>query len=235
MLELSAYRKRFDTVMMQVTAYAREAGRDPDSIRLLPVSKTHPLEALRALIALGIREFGENYAQEMATKATALGSTARFVFIGTLQSNKIKLVVRHASEIQSVGSLRHAKLVAAAARECGKVPYPIYLLVNAGDEASKSGLAMTEVIDVASSIASELPDLDLQGIMAIPPPLKNLVSPADLARPQAPPLLYEDLGRLSRGVGRGQLSLGMSQDLKEAIYAGSSCVRVGTALFGPRG
>lgn len=234
MVDPRTYRERLDTVLAHIATACRDGHRDPASVRLLPVSKTHPIEALRALIELGIYEFGENYAQELAAKAEALGPSARFVFIGRLQSNKIKLIVRYAAEIQSVGDVRHARLVASAAREMSKTPYPVYLVVNAGEESSKTGLALADVPAVASRLADELPDLDIQGIMAIPPPLDQLASAQDLATPGFVPPLYRELAKLAPSIGRGRLSLGMSQDLTQAIQAGSSCVRIGTALFGPR-
>jgi pyridoxal phosphate enzyme (YggS family) len=234
MVDSSAYRDRLAAVQTAVAAACRDGGRDPSAVRLLPVSKTHPPETLQAFISLGLCEFGENYAQEMAAKAAALAGAARFVFIGTLQSNKIKLIVQTASELQTLASLRHARLVAAAARDAGKTPYPVYLAVNAGGEASKSGLPLDEAAALAAQIARELPELDVQGLMAIPPPLETLASAAELASPQFVPPLYRQLAAAAGTIGRGLLSLGMTQDLRPAILAGSSCVRVGTALFGPR-
>jgi pyridoxal phosphate enzyme (YggS family) len=234
MVDSSAYRNRLVAVQAAIASACRDCGRDPAGVRLLPVSKTHPPEALQALIGLGLCEFGENYAQEMAAKAAALASKARFVFIGTLQSNKIKLIVQSASELQTLASLRHARLVAAAARDAGKTPYPVYLGVNAGGEASKSGLPLDEAAALAAQIERELPELDVQGLMAIPPPLETLAGEAELASPHFVPPLYRQLAAAAGTVGRGRLSLGMSQDLRPAILAGSSCVRIGTALFGPR-
>lgn len=197
-------------------------------LRLLAVSKGHPAESLRAAYALGQREFGENYAQEMAAKAEALSDLdeLKLVFIGTVQSNKIATIVRTASEIQSVGSERHARLIAKAARDAGKTPFPIYLLVNAGDEDSKSGVSLAIASQVAQVIKAEMPELRLMGVMAIPPPLAGGTV--------SPPPLYLALRVLASEVGEGQLSLGMSDDLAVAIQAGTNCVRIGTAIFGPR-
>lgn len=234
MVDSRAYRDRLVAVQTAIAAACRDAGRDPAEVRLLPVSKTQPPEALEAFIGLGLCEFGENYAQEMAAKAAATFGKARFVFIGTLQSNKIRLIVQTASELQTLASLRHARLVAAAARDAGKTPYPVYLAINAGGEASKSGLPLDAAAALAAAIERELPELDLQGLMAIPPPLEALASAAELASPGFVPPLYRQLAAAAGALGRGLLSLGMSQDLRPAILAGSSCVRIGTALFGPR-
>lgn len=219
---------RFAAVHAQLATAARNAGRKPECIRLLAVSKAQPAAALRALYAQGQRDFGENYAQEMVAKAAALADLTdlRLVYIGALQSNKIPLIVRTAVEIQSVGSLRHAHLIAREVASLGVAPYPVYLLVNAGDEVSKSGVALGDVTALAEAIARELPELTVMGLMAIPPPLAEGVT--------TPPPLYIALRTLASKIGRGRLSLGMSQDLAIAIAAGSDCVRIGTALFGAR-
>lgn len=203
------------------------AGRDPTSIRLVAVGKTHPSASLRTLYELGVRDFGENYAQELAAKAKDLDGLPglRLHFIGTVQSNKIALIVGAAAELQTITSLRHAQLVAKAAHAAGKIPYPVYLSVNAGGEATKSGVAMEAAAALAQEIAVRCPELAIEGLMAIPPPL--------VSRGDVPPL-YRALADLARHVGAGKLSLGMTDDLEEAIAAGSTTVRIGTALFGPR-
>jgi len=217
-------------IQAEIRVAATAAGRDPAHVRLLAVSKTQPAEAIRALYAAGQRDFGENYAQELAAKAEALADLPglRFHFIGALQSNKLALIVRTAAAVQSVGSERHARLLARHVRELGKAPYPVHVLVNAGDEASKSGVPLGEAEALARLIAAELPELRLLGVMAIPPPLAE-------SGPGAPvPELYRKLRELADRVGEHDLSLGMSADLAVAVAAGSDCVRIGTALFGAR-
>lgn len=226
--------ERLAACQKKISLIATETGRAGADLRLLAVSKTHPPESIAQLHALGVREFGENYAQELALKSEALqNQDIRFVFIGSLQSNKIPLIVRHAAEIQSVASLKHASLIAKEAAKIGKTPYPVYILVNAGDEASKSGVPLPEAISLAHAISRSCPDLSLEGIMAIPPPLdeNRLTSPSPGLKV---PALYRELRSLADQIGRGRLSLGMSDDLEEAIAAGSNCIRIGTALFGPR-
>lgn len=235
MSEHTAYQQRLHSVRAAIASACAAADRDPQTVRLLPVSKTHPVAALQALRSIGLRQFGENYVQELLAKAAVLSDQLEFVFIGTLQSNKIKRLVQAAAEIQSLADFRHAGLIAAAAREYGKTPYPVYLAVNAGDESSKSGLPLSQVEGVALAITRDYPELQLEGLMAIPPPLEQLASASDLSKPDFVPPLYRQLAQLARTIGRGQLSLGMSQDLRPAILAGSNCVRIGTALFGPRG
>jgi pyridoxal phosphate enzyme (YggS family) len=218
-------------VRAAIAAAAAAAGRDPAAIQLLAVSKTHPAARIRALYALGVRDFGENYAQELVAKAQELADLQdlRLVFIGALQSNKIKPLVAAAAGIQTLADERHARLIAREAKALGKTPYPVHLAVNAGDEPQKHGLAAAAVPALARLIAAELPELDLRGLMAIPPPLTAAESAAG-----AVPPLYRRLAALAAGTGAGELSLGMSADLAPAVAAGSTCVRIGTALFGAR-
>lgn len=222
---------RLKAVTERIAAAARAAGRDPASVALLCVSKTHPSEAVLALHAAGPTEFGENYAQELVAKAEATRGTAglRWVFIGTVQSNKLRQIVTHAAEIQSVGSFEHAQKIARLAQELGKTPYPIWLAANAGLEASKSGATLAEIPALAARLEA-LPELRLRGLMAIPPPLANL-RPAGSSEV---PALYRELRAAADLCGEKGLSLGMSDDLEVAIAAGATVVRLGTALFGAR-
>ncbi|HYX36153.1 MAG TPA: YggS family pyridoxal phosphate-dependent enzyme [Oligoflexus sp.] len=195
---------------------------------LLVVTKGHGPEPLRELFSWGQTAFGENYAQELIAKSEALGDLpVRWVFIGHLQSNKIRKIVSVASEIQTVGSLKHAEQIARAARDCGKIPYPIWIEVNADLEEGKHGCPLDEVPALAKAVAQN-PDLHLRGLMAIPPSHFQ-----DATTPEVPPL-YTSLRRLADQVGEGQLSLGMSGDLGLSIRAGSNLVRIGTAILGPR-
>ncbi len=203
------------------------SGRQPPE--LLAVSKTQDPIRIRELFALGQRRFGENYAQELLDKAGQLNDLdLEWVFIGHLQSNKIKKIVQVAHEIQTVASLQHAERIAKSALELGKTPFPIYLEVNAGDEDNKSGVAWDSVQELADAIQSKLPALKLEGLMAIPPSHFQDDSTPDV------PKLYRDLRILASSVGEGKLSMGMSGDLRLAIQAGTDTVRIGTALFGPR-
>ncbi len=222
---------RLQAVTERIAAAARAAGRDPASVFLLCVSKTHPAEAVLAMHAAGPTAFGENYAQELAAKAQATRETSglRWVFIGSVQSNKLRLIVTHAAEIQSVGTFEHAQKIARLAHELGKTPYPVWLAVNAGLEASKTGVALADVPALAARIDA-LPELELRGLMAIPPPLANLRPPGS----SEVPALYRELRAAADRCGQKGLSLGMSEDLEVAVAAGATVVRLGTALFGVR-
>jgi pyridoxal phosphate enzyme (YggS family) len=211
-----------------------QAGRDPGAVRLLAVSKGQPVAALKEVLALGLVEFGENYAQELKAKKDSLTDLLpigrpRFSFIGRLQSNKIPMIVQHAAEIQSIGSLDHAALVSRAVEKQGLAPYPVWLLVNIADEPSKGGFSPSSITKATQTIQSCYHNLDLRGVMAIPPPL----TAQETSDPE-PPTYYRELRHIADQVGHGLLSLGMTDDLEQAIRAGTNCIRIGTALFGPR-
>lgn len=227
--------RRYADLKSKISQAAESFGHDPAKMRLLAVSKTHSVSKIRALYHLGQRDFGENYAQELALKAQELRGAGdcldlKFSFIGTLQSNKIRGIVTDAVEIQTLCQTKHAEVINRVAHELGKTPYPVWIAVNAGSEVSKSGVTMADTPSLASTIVQQFPHLNLMGIMSIPPPL----SPSEHLQKNPPPL-YRKLADLARQTGQGQLSLGMSDDLVHAIASGSQCVRIGTALFGPRG
>lgn len=210
------------TIQQRIIQACQMAGRNSHNVELLAVSKGQTSQSIAELFALGQKRFGENYADEMITKAKDLKSLAlQWVYIGRLQSNKIAKIVAVADEIQSVAQLRHAQLIDRCAKELGKKPFAIYILVNAGNEPQKDGVSFEDLPKLAQDIAQSCSHLHILGIMAIPP--QN--SPAEL---------YTQLSTAARTIGEGKLSLGMSGDLEQAIAAGSDVVRIGTALFGER-
>ncbi len=194
------------------------------------MSKGQPAEKVRAMYELGIHEFGENYAQEMLAKAEALKDLPlRWVFLGHIQSNKIRRIVSVASEIQALDDLRHARMISEAAVALGKTPYPVYISVNAGEESQKSGVSFEGLPAFAAEIQRDLPALAVQGVMAVPP-----FTYSDLSFKGELPAIYRSLREASRTIGSGKLSLGMSDDLLMSVTAGSDGVRIGRALFGDR-
>lgn len=197
--------------------------------QLLVVSKGHSPDKLRHLYTLGQRHFAENYAQEFWEKKQALLDCPGIIwsFIGHLQSNKIKKIVEQADEIQTVGSQRYLELIAKAARECQRLPYPVWLECNAEGESNKHGCPLSELPQLIAH-ASTLPELRLMGLMCIPP------QDYQDSEEQAVPALYQELRRLADTCGEARLSLGMSGDLRLAIAAGSNCLRIGTAILGAR-
>lgn len=231
----ATYAQALNAVEARIVHATQAAGRRRADVALLAVSKTHPAAAVQAFYELGLRAFGENYAQELATKATALRQLRDICwsYIGTIQSNKIKLLVTHADEIQSVTTLKQAQAIARYAQELNKNNFSIYLCVNAGDEPSKTGIALADAAALAAQIAETCPRLRLRGLMAIPPPATLPARTPAGTSPPIPPL-YRQIAAVAGGIGEGQLSLGMTADLEAAIAAGSTCVRIGTALFGAR-
>lgn len=198
------------------------AGRDPAKVTLVAVSKTHAPDAVRAAFAAGQRVFGESYAQELAGKAGALADLdLEWRMIGHLQRNKVKLVVAAGAAIDSVDSPRLASAIARRASDRG-VRVPVCLQVNVAGEARKSGVAPSGVGALVQHVRA-LPGLELRGLMTVPP--------AD----EDPRPYFRALRELAEEHDLPELSMGMSGDLETAIEEGATMVRVGTAIFGPRG
>jgi pyridoxal phosphate enzyme (YggS family) len=228
-------RERVDAIRQKIKIYCQKAGREPLSVRLIAVCKTFPAEKVREAFACGLRDFGENYTDELVDKHEKLRDleNIRWIFIGQLQSNKIQKIVRAADEIQSIASEKHARYVDRYAKEFGKQNFPVWIVVNAGDENTKQGVTFTDLPVLADFITKNCAHLSLQGIMAIPP--------AEYCDPKPPsqltnaaPALYTSLRHAASRVGLGKLSLGMSNDLGLAIIAGTDCVRIGSSIFGDR-
>lgn len=215
-------------VLQTIENAAKLAGR-PAGVGLLAVSKTRPPEAVRALAAAGQKAFGENYVQEGVAKRRALADLAlEWHLIGHLQSNKAREAAEAFDWVQSVDRV---KLVAALdkARPSDRPPLNVLIQVNVDGEASKSGCAPDEVPALAEAIAAA-PNLRLRGLMAIPEPHPDPGHRRDAFRRLR--ALYEALAAAHPGVDT--LSMGMSDDFELAIAEGSTLVRIGTALFGPR-
>jgi len=225
---IAAVRERID-------AAARRAGRDPNEITLMAVSKTQPVEKIISAYEAGIRCFGENRVQEFAAKCEQLAglSDATFVLIGQLQSNKVNKAVDLFSAIHSVDSLRLVERIDAAIARDGKPPMPVAIEINTGDPA-KAGLTPDSPELEQILLAGErLKHVRIRGLMTIPPFTED---PEGARRYfQALRRLGDSIaGRKLPGVSMELLSIGMSHDFEIAIEEGSTCVRVGTAIFGER-
>lgn len=214
-------------------AAARAAGRDPSGITLLAATKTQSSDTIRAAIAAGITACGENRVQELtAHLADNAYEGAAVHFIGHLQTNKVKYVVGRVELIHSISSEKLLRAVAAQADKLGIVQ-DILLEVNLAGEDSKSGFSPQEALS-AARLAAELTGVRLRGLMCIPPaaaqPGDNLPYFKKLCR------LTVDITRemLDNTIDMDVLSMGMSGDWPDAVAAGSTCIRVGSALFGPR-
>ena len=226
----------------RIATACRAAGRDPDSVRLLAVSKTFGADAVIAALPAEQRAFGENYVAEGIEKILALrvwcashslasGSALEWHCIGPLQSNKTRPVAEHFDWVQSVDRLKIAQRLSEQ-RPAHLPPLQICLQVNIDAGANKSGVAPVDAQALAAAVA-HLPRLTLRGLMAIPEPAIDFVAACALhARTKA---LFDQInaaGVLARPMDT--LSLGMTADLEAAIHAGSTLVRVGTAIFGGR-
>ncbi len=218
-------------VRRRIAAACLLVRRPVESVTLLAVAKTFPVEAVRAAFDAGERGFGENYVQEALDKITALADLRdrlQWHLIGPLQSNKTRAVAESFDWVHTVDRLKIAQRLSEQ-RPAGLPPLQLCLQVNISGEASKSGLATDEVLDVARSVAA-LPRVRLRGLMAVPAPASD---PASQRLPHA--RLRELLVRLQRdGLDVDTLSMGMTVDLEAAIAEGATIVRVGTAIFGAR-
>ena len=224
------YEKAWQDVVTRISRAARACGRDPAGVRLVAVSKTFPAEAIRAVYALGQRDFGENYVQEAAAKMASLSDLAgiEWHLIGPLQSNKAGMAASRFAWVQTVDRAKIATRLAAA-RPADMPPLSVCIQVNASGEASKSGVTPGEVAGLARVIAG-LPRLRLRGIMGIPEPT------ADAGWRRAQFRVLHDCFEECRATGLpvDTLSMGMSADLEDAIAEGATLVRVGTSIFGAR-
>lgn len=220
---LKAVRARLD-------AAGRKTGRIPETIRLLAVSKTFPACDIREAYAYGQREFGENYVQEGIGKVNDLKDLPDIVwhFIGPLQSNKTRVVAEHFDWVHSVDRLKIAQRLAEQ-RPKHLPALNICLQINVSGEASKSGIPPEELPQLARAV-SGLPGIRLRGLMCIPEPSHD---EAVLAARFG--MLVRLRNELSEsGLELDTLSMGMSGDMEQAIAAGSTLVRIGTAIFGGR-
>ncbi|MCB1892195.1 MAG: YggS family pyridoxal phosphate-dependent enzyme [Rhodocyclaceae bacterium] len=216
-------------VRARIAAAAEMAGRPPESIGLLAVSKTFPAEQVREAAGAGQLAFGENYVQEGLVKIAALeGLGLEWHFIGPLQSNKTRLVAEHFTWVHGVERLKIAERLSGA-RGAGRPPLQVCVQVNVSGEASKSGVSPGDTAALAQAVAT-LPNLRLRGLMAIPEPTDDMA----LARRRFSTLrqLRDTLNEA--GLALDTLSMGMSHDLEAAILEGATLVRVGTAIFGER-
>jgi pyridoxal phosphate enzyme (YggS family) len=223
---------RLTGIRERMAAAARTAGRDPSSIRLVAVSKTFPIEAVREAYAAGQRDFGENRVQEALQKiASATDLEIRWHLLGHLQLNKAKKAGPVFAAIHSVDSIELLKKVDAAAAEAGRTP-ELLIQVDLAGEATKFGASPDEVprlLDAATACRAAR----VTGLMTLPPVPD---SPED-ARPWFRKLSDLRGGWLASGIPPamlGELSMGMSGDFEVAIQEGSTMVRVGTAIFGSR-
>jgi pyridoxal phosphate enzyme (YggS family) len=222
-------------VRQRVADAARHVGRRSEEVALMAVSKTHPPERIREAYAAGLHLFGENRVKEFAGKTNALATLdgAEWHMIGHLQTNKAGKVAELFSAVDSVDSVKLAEKLDAAARSIGK-KLSVLIEINVGGEAAKSGVAPdSRELEELLLAASRFEALEFRGLMTVPP----FTDDPEGARPYFRKLreLRDAIAaRKLPAVGTHVLSMGMSHDFEVAIAEGSTCVRVGTAIFGER-
>jgi pyridoxal phosphate enzyme (YggS family) len=227
---VTGFAERLAAVQSQIADACRDAGRSPETVRLLAVSKTRPAETVREAYAASCRWFGENRLQELRDKASELSELdLRWSVIGHVQRNKAALVVALADELQSLDSLELAAELDRRLEEAGRT-LDVLVQVNTSGETTKAGLAPDEAPDFAMGLR-RYPRLVPRGLMTI-----ALPSPDEEQVAACFDRLVSVQQRLRSVDGDGwhELSMGMSGDFALAIARGATCVRIGSALFGPR-
>ncbi len=218
------------SVRGRVAQAAAAAGRAPDSVRLVAVSKLQPVAMVRDAATAGQVDFGENYVQEGCDKIAALADVPGLVwhFIGQLQGNKTREVAEHFHWVHTVDRDRIAARLSAQ-RPAHRPPLQVLLQVSLADEPGKGGVTPAELPALAAAVAV-LPRLQLRGLMCIPPPV------ADVEAQRQPFRRLRELLAALQAAGHplDTLSMGMSDDLEAAVLEGATLVRIGTAIFGRR-
>ncbi|WP_318476408.1 YggS family pyridoxal phosphate-dependent enzyme [Photobacterium leiognathi] len=230
---MTSIKQNIAEVIHQITLATEKCGRAADSVQLLAVSKTKPVEAIEEAIAAGQYAFGENYVQEGVDKVNHFSTHSAknllvWHFIGPIQSNKTRLVAEHFDWVHSIDRVKTAKRLSDQ-RPANMAPLQVLLQVNSNDEETKSGVSLAELPALAAEIAA-MPNIELRGLMSIPQPATDFDS--QFATFKALSDALEQLKATYPQVDT--LSMGMSDDMEAAIAAGSTIVRIGTAIFGAR-
>ena len=223
-VDVAAVAERVTEVRRRIAAAAERAGRDPAAVTLVAVAKLHPVAAIRAALDAGVTDIGENYAQELQAKASALEETGvRWHFVGRLQRNKAGIVVAARALVHSLTSLPAARALGGRAHGAGAV---VRALVQVElDQRPAAHGVRPEDLDGFVAAARAVEGLDLAGLM---------VMPAEAADPEAVRPVFRRAATLAGDLGLGELSMGMTADLEVAVEEGATLVRVGTAIYGPR-
>lgn len=222
--------QKFAEIKADISQAAHEFGRSAEDIRLLPVSKTQPPAEIMALAALGVAEFGENRVLEAKAKADLLAEIPiNWVMIGHLQRNKVATAIKFISELQSLDSARLAEKLDASLAKIGKI-LPVMVQVHTAAEPSKTGIPATEVLSIAKKF-QYWPQLKPIGFMTV---ATNTSDTDEIRRCFG--LLRKIQDQVAQELGEfwPELSMGMSNDYRIAIEMGSTCIRMGTAIFGSR-
>jgi pyridoxal phosphate enzyme (YggS family) len=228
-IDYETFKMRVDALLVRIAEQCRAAGRKPQDVTLLPVTKTHPAAAADYAARYGLAAVGENRVQEAIDKQGQTTAAVRWELIGHLQSNKAKLSAAHFGRIQSVDSEKLLNALDRAAGEQGR-KLSVLLQVNAGNDPAKFGAEPADAPRLLD-LALAKPHLQVDGLMTIAPLADD---PAVARRTFANLRMLRDTLAARSGHPLRELSMGMSGDLDAAIAEGSTVVRVGTALYGPR-
>jgi len=227
--------RRVQEIRERIATACQRCGRDPDEVTLIAATKTRTVPEIMAAVEAGVIHLGENYVQELVAKREAIDNAGYhdvlWHVIGHLQRNKVKYVVPGVALIHSLDSLRLAKTIEQRATQA-EIRQPVLLEVNISGEDTKFGIAPAEAWPLAEQVV-QLPHLELQGLMSMPPYTKN---PED-SRPHFQALAELATTLVDRGLppeAMRHLSMGMSGDFEVALEEGATLVRLGTVLFGPR-
>lgn len=219
--------ERLAVIRQRIAESCAAAGRDPESVTLMAVTKTVSPELINLAVDQGVNVLGENRVQEFLSKREEYRSSAEVQFIGHLQTNKVRQIIDKVSMIQSVDSLHLAEAIDKAAAQHGIV-MPILLEVNLCGEESKSGVSESELLQLLADVG-KLPNLRVDGLMTIPPPAAEEIQ--QIQTFTAMQQLYQQMQQIAP---LKILSMGMSGDYAAAIRCGATLVRIGSALFGAR-
>lgn len=222
--------QNLSVISRQIQQYSLSCKRAENSVKLLAVSKTKPIEAIQAAIDAGQRAFGENYVQEGVEKIQHFtgNDELEWHFIGHLQSNKTRVVAEHFDWVQTIDRLKIAQRLSEQ-RPSNLPALNVLIQINISDENSKSGISPQEMLPLAREI-TQLPNLKLRGLMAIPKPESDPAQQKIALNEMQQ--LFQQLQAEFEGIDT--LSMGMSDDMQAAIECGSTMVRIGTAIFGAR-
>ncbi len=229
LIDYATFHDRANALLQRITELCATAQRDPREVVLLPVTKNHPPAAVEYAARHGFAAVSENRVQEAVEKRAQVTATVRWDLIGHLQSNKAKLAATHFDRIQSVDSEKLLNTLDRAAGEVGKI-LPVLLQINAGNDPAKFG---AEPVDAPRLLEFALtrPNLRVDGLMTVAPLSDD---PAVARRTFANLRVIRDQLTVQLGAPLRELSMGMSSDLDAAITEGSTLVRIGRALYGPR-
>ena len=231
MNSISTIKENLSNVNANIEIACSAAGRSRDEVTLIAVSKTKPVEMLMEAYEAGVRDFGENYIQELVDKIPQLPSDVRWHMIGHLQRNKVKYIIDKVSMIHSVDSLRLAEEISAQAMK-KNVEVDILVEVNVAQEESKFGTFSSNAVLLVEEI-SKLPGIHVKGLMTIAPFVEDAEENREYFR-KLKQLSVDIAAKNIDNISMNVLSMGMTGDYVVAVEEGASCVRVGTGIFGER-